>query len=83
MHDRPTPLWKLTLEDHEVACSARLAPHGIEIEIAHDGALVIARVFESDAEALAWADEKRAAREARGWKASVLRHVAGRRGIEM
>jgi hypothetical protein len=67
MKDRPTTLWKLRRDDREVACQARLAPYGIEIEIAHDGTVLLTRVFETDEEALAWARAKRAAREAQGW----------------
>jgi hypothetical protein len=67
MKDRPTTLWKVRREDKEVACLVRLAPYGIEIEIAHDGAVLLTRVFETDDEALAWAGAKRAAREAQGW----------------
>ena len=52
----------------EVACLVRLAPHGIEIDIAHNGTIVLTRVFETDVEALAWADEKRTARVAQGWR---------------
>jgi hypothetical protein len=66
--DEPTILWKVRRDDQEVACQARLAPYGIEVDIAHSGTVVLTRVFESDDEALAWASEKRAAREAQGWK---------------
>ena len=42
-------------------------PYGIEVDIARGGTVVLARVFETDDEALAWAREKRHAREAQGW----------------
>jgi hypothetical protein len=67
MKDRPTTLWKVRRDDKEVACRVRLVPYGIEIEIAHDGTVLLTRVFETDDEALAWAGAKRAAREAQGW----------------
>lgn len=51
----------------EVTCLARLVPHGIEIDIAHGGTVIVTRVFDTDAEALAWADEKRASRVSQGW----------------
>lgn len=60
-------LWKLRRDDEEVACQVRLAPYGIEVDIAHSGTVVLTRVFETDDEALAWAREKRSAREAQGW----------------
>jgi hypothetical protein len=67
MQDEPTTLWKLRRDDEEVACLARLAPHGIEVDIARSGTVVLTRVFENDAEALEWADGKRSARESQGW----------------
>jgi hypothetical protein len=51
----------------EVTCAVRLAPYGIELDIAHDGTVVLTRLFETDVEALAWAEEKRAARTSQGW----------------
>jgi hypothetical protein len=65
--DQPTVLWKLRRDDEEVACQVRLVPYGIEVDIAHHGTVVLTRVFETDDEALAWASEKRNAREAQGW----------------
>jgi hypothetical protein len=67
MRDEPTILWKLRRDDEEVACQARLAPYGIEVDIARGGTVVLTRVFESDAEALEWANGKRNARESQGW----------------
>lgn len=67
MQDHPTTLWAVQRQGKEVACLARLAPHGIEIDIAHDGTVVLTRVFETDTEALAWSDEKRTSRRAQGW----------------
>ena len=61
-------MWTLQRQGKEVACLVRLAPHGIEIDIAHNGTIVLTRVFETDVEALAWADEKRTARVAQGWR---------------
>ena len=42
-------------------------PYGIEIDVVRDGKVILTRTFETDAEALEWADGKRAAREAEGW----------------
>ena len=42
-------------------------PYGIEIDMSRDGKIVLSRTFETDGEALAWADGKRAARESEGW----------------
>ena len=67
MRDRPTTLWILQRLGKEVACAVRLAPHGIEVDIAHNGSVILTRVFETDDEALGWADEKRNARLAQGW----------------
>jgi len=69
VQDQPTVLWKLRREDEEVACQVRLVPYGIEVDIAHGGTVVLTRVFETDDEALAWAGEKRHARESQGWAA--------------
>ena len=45
----------------------RLEPHGVEIDLLHNGALTVTRGFHTSDEALAWADQKRADREAQGW----------------
>ncbi len=68
MQDRPTNLWTLQHQGKEIACSVRLAAHGIEVDIAHNGAVILTRVFETDVEALAWAAEKRLARVSQGWR---------------
>jgi hypothetical protein len=75
--DQPTVLWKLRREDEEVACQVRLVPYGIEVDIAHGGTVVLTRVFETDHEALAWAREKRNAREAQGWASLPLESSNG------
>lgn len=67
MQDRPTTLWTVQRLGKEVTCLARLAPYGIEIDIAHDGTVVLTRVFDTDTEALAWADDKRTTRTSQGW----------------
>jgi hypothetical protein len=67
VRDEPTTLWILQRLGKEVACAVRLAPHGIEVDIAHNGSVVLTRVFETVDEALGWADEKRSARLAQGW----------------
>jgi hypothetical protein len=68
MEDVPTTLWTLHRDGHESGCRARLAPHGIEIDLTSDGQAVVTRVFASGEEALAWADKKRADRETQGWR---------------
>ena len=65
--DEPARLWTYRRDDHEVSCQARLAPYGIEIDIVRDGKVVLTRTFETDGEALAWAETKRSARESDGW----------------
>lgn len=67
VQDHPSTLWTVQRQGKEVSCAARLVPYGIELDIAHDGTVVLTRVFETDTEALAWAEEKRAARTAQGW----------------
>ncbi len=75
MQDRPTTLWTVQRQGKEVACFARLAPNGIEIDIAHNGTVIVTRVFETDTEALAWADEKRTSRVSEGWSdVEIQRH---------
>jgi hypothetical protein len=68
MEDQPTHLWTLRRSDREVACLVKLVPDGIEIHIAHDGAVVMTRVFATGDEALAWATKTRTERKARGWE---------------
>jgi hypothetical protein len=72
MNDSSTVLWALADGDERVSCAVRLTPDGIEIDIAHNGEVVVTRAFERDTEALAWAGGKRAAREARGWRPVAL-----------
>jgi hypothetical protein len=69
--DTPTRIWTLTRDDEEAVCQVRLAPHGIEVDLLRKGKLVLTRVFETDEEAMAWARQKRATREAQGWTVSV------------
>jgi hypothetical protein len=68
MEDQPTTLWSLEREGHALSCAVKLVSYGIEISLAQDGEAVVTRVFETGEEALAWADSKRGARVAAGWK---------------
>ena len=70
MDDQPICLWTLRRQGREVGCLVTLVPHGIEIQIAYDGAGVMTRVFDTGEEALAWATKTRADRQARGWQES-------------
>ena len=65
--DAPSRLWTLRRENEEILCQVRLEAYGIEVDLVRAGKIVLTRVFETDAEALAWADAKRATREADGW----------------
>jgi hypothetical protein len=67
VQDQPTTLWKLRRDATEVECRVRLMPYGIDVDIVRGGAVVLTRTFETDTEALAWAGNKRAARESEGW----------------
>jgi hypothetical protein len=69
VQDQPTTLWKAARDGDEVACLVRLMPYGIEVDIAKNGKVVLTRVFETDQEALGWAEGKRTARESDGWAA--------------
>ena len=77
LDDQPATLWKLQRDGKDVACLVRLAPYGIEIDIAHDGEVVLTRAFDTDQEALAWADRKKVAREAQGWQPAPEPHDQG------
>ena len=65
--DQDSVLWKLERDGKSVACLVRLMPYGIEVDIAHDDVVVLTRAFETNDEALMWANKKRLAREAEGW----------------
>lgn len=78
VQDRPTTLWTVQRNGKEVTCAVRLAPYGIELDIAHDGTVVITRVFDSDTEALAWAEEKHTARTTQGWNDVDVERPSGR-----
>lgn len=68
MMDSSSTLWTLERAGRRTACLVRLEAFGIEIDIAHDGEVQVTRAFETADEAMAWADAKRAAREAEGWQ---------------
>ena len=68
MDDQPTRLWSLSRDGHEMTCHVTLVTYGIEITLARDGEAIVTRVFETGEEALGWAEQKRANREADGWK---------------
>jgi hypothetical protein len=70
--DHPTRLWTLERDGRTLACAVRLVPYGIEVDILQDGALRTTRSFATGDEALAWARERRAGREADGWQAAPV-----------
>ena len=70
MDDQPVTLWKMRRDNEEIACRARLAPYGVEVDMLNDGAVVLTRVFATDDEALGWARDKRDRRESEGWHAA-------------
>jgi hypothetical protein len=76
--DQATTLWKLERDGKAVSCLVRLLPYGIELDIAHDDEVVLTRAFDNDNEAMQWAERKRAAREAEGWKAVPLPEHQGK-----
>ena len=67
MDDQPVTLWALRKDADEIACQVRLAPYGIEVDMLNRGVVILTRVFETDDEALGWADERRSRRESEGW----------------
>ena len=67
MQDQPTVLWKVRRDAEEAACLVRLMPYGIEVDLARNGKVVLTRVFETDHEALGWAQGKLTVRESEGW----------------
>ena len=81
MDDEPTTLWKLRRDDEHVECLVRLMPYGIEVDMIRNGKVVLTRVFETDQEALGWAQSKRSAREAEGWTALPLEPSGSRRPV--
>lgn len=68
MDDQPVTLWTLRKDSEEIACRVRLAAYGIEVDMLNRGALVLTRVFATDAEALGWAEERRLRRQIEGWE---------------
>jgi hypothetical protein len=67
----PAIIWTLQRNRRLVTCAVRLESHGIDVDIVRDGQTTVTRTFATEQEALAWAAEKRAEREAEGW-ASLL-----------
>lgn len=79
MDDQPVTLWTMRKDDEEIACRVRLAPYGIEVDMLNRGAVVLTRVFATDAEALGWAGERQARRQSEGWvPVPVEPEVSGR-----
>lgn len=72
MDDQPVTLWTMRRENAEISCQVRLAPHGIEVDMLNGRTVVSTRVFETDAEAMAWADARRTLRESQGWAIEPL-----------
>jgi hypothetical protein len=69
--DPGTTLWSLAKDGGEVRCRVRLVPFGIEIDILRNGTVSVTRAFDSEKDALDWADRKRSEREAHGWKSTT------------
>jgi hypothetical protein len=62
MIDADSVLWTLrNAFGYRMECLVRFAMGGMQVEILSEAAPVISRVFPNDAEALAWAEEERAA----------------------
>ena len=81
MQDQPTTLWKVRRDDEEASCLVRLMPYGIEVDIVRNGKVVLTRVFETDQEALGWAQGKRSARESEGWTVLPAEPTADQRPV--
>ncbi len=47
-------------------------PYGIDVDVVRAGTVVLTRTFETDGEALEWADSRRAVRAAEGWEQVYL-----------
>jgi hypothetical protein len=61
------PLWTLQKSGREVACVVRLLPVGIDVRIEWDGQERVGRIFQTEGEVLAWAEEERQEYLAKGW----------------
>jgi len=72
MDDQPTTLWKLRRDGEFISCRVRLVAYGIEVDLTHNGTVILTRAFETGEEPHAWAQTKRAAREAQGWVPAPL-----------
>jgi hypothetical protein len=72
VEDRGTTLWALGKDGSEVRCRVRLVPFGIEIDILRNGTVSVTRAFDSEEEAMGWADRKRSEREADGWRSTAI-----------
>ena len=53
------PGWTLHREGKAASCELRFVPLGSEVRMLRNGSLLMSRIFFSDAEALAWAEEER------------------------
>jgi hypothetical protein len=76
MDDTPVTLWTMRRENAAISCQVRLAPHGIEVDMLNGRTVVATRVFETDAEAMAWAHGRRELRLSQGWEVEPTEPLA-------
>ena len=62
-----SPPWTLQKSGREVACVVRLLPVGIDVRLEFDGQERVGRIFQTEGEVLAWAEEMRQDHLAKGW----------------
>ena len=62
-----SPLWTLENSGREVACVVRLLTVGIDVRLEFDGQERVGRIFQTQDEVLAWAEEVRQEHLAKGW----------------
>ena len=55
----PSTLWRLRKDGQWIDCAARLLPVGIEITVESNATLLYGRIFSTNDEALAFAEEER------------------------
>ncbi len=66
--DTPTVLWTLRNGHRRLACSVQLLPHGLQLHLAlNSDTPYCSRIFQTQDELLAWAEDQRVWNLAGGW----------------
>ena len=70
----PSTLWSHHRDGKVAFCEVRFVPNGNEVRMLRNGALLMSRIFSTDDDALAWAEEERLRLLAHEWRIDRAGH---------